>query len=138
MKARFSYEGHRPNRAEILAVLGGDSGRGVGADLEARAQRVLVAAQTRVGVDTGTLLASIHRVRGHSATGPYIDIQAGVPGITTYLGYHHFGTEPHTIRPRRRKALRFIMGGKVVFATKVHHPGTVGTFFLTRALDAAR
>lgn len=33
------------------------------------------------------------------------------------------GTRPHIIRPRRRRALRFVAGGQVVFAKKVNHPG---------------
>lgn len=35
------------------------------------------------------------------------------------------GTPPHTIRPRRKDALRFVpAGGGVVFARVVKHPGT--------------
>ena len=39
-------------------------------------------------------------------------------------------TRPHVIRPRRAKALRFEVGGQVVFAAKVMHPGTKGYPFL--------
>lgn len=132
MGARFRYTGHRLDEVVLRDIA---SGAG---DLEARAARVLAAAQMLVGVDTGRLLASIHRERGRNGLGPYIDIVAGIPGITTYLGYHHFGTAPHIIRARRRKALRFIWHGEVVFFTSVRHPGSRGTYFLTRALDAAR
>ena len=34
------------------------------------------------------------------------------------------GTQPHEIVSRRAKALRFIIAGKVIFARRVHHPGT--------------
>ena len=34
------------------------------------------------------------------------------------------GTEPHEIRPRLAKALRFFIGDEEVFAMKVDHPGT--------------
>ena len=34
------------------------------------------------------------------------------------------GTRPHEIVPRRARALRFIIAGKVIFARRVHHPGT--------------
>jgi hypothetical protein len=130
--AIFRYTGHQLDEVVLR-----DLARGAG-DLEARSQRVLVSAQLRVGVDSGRLLASIHRERGTNGIGPYVDIVAGVAGITTYLGYHHDGTGPHVIRARRRKALRFVWHGEVTFARSVHHPGSRGTFFLTRALDAAR
>lgn len=34
------------------------------------------------------------------------------------------GVRPHVIRPRRAKVLRFVVGGRVVYARKVNHPGT--------------
>lgn len=37
------------------------------------------------------------------------------------------GTEPHVIRPRRAKALRFRYRGRIVYAQKVNHPGNKGT-----------
>lgn len=38
--------------------------------------------------------------------------------------YHHEGTKPYRIRPRRAKALRFVRAdGTVVFTAQVHHPG---------------
>lgn len=44
---------------------------------------------------------------------------------TDYAIYVSEGTRPHIIRPRPpRKALRFTVGGRVVYAAKVNHPGT--------------
>ena len=51
-----------------------------------------------------------------------------------YAGFVNDGTAPHIIRPRRAQALRFVVGGRVVFAKVVHHPGTRGNPFLDRAL----
>ncbi|MGC0418412.1 hypothetical protein [Embleya sp. AB8] len=48
------------------------------------------------------------------------------------------GTRPHIIRPRRAKALRFAVGGRIVFAQVVHHPGTRPNNFLGRALREGR
>lgn len=46
----------------------------------------------------------------------------------------HDGTRPHVIRPVRKQALKFTIGGQVVFAKVVHHPGTRARPFLDRAL----
>ena len=48
------------------------------------------------------------------------------------------GARPHVIRPRRRKALRFVTkNGTVVFARKVNHPGNRPYRFLWRATYSA-
>ena len=44
------------------------------------------------------------------------------------------GTRPHIIRPKRAQALRFRVGGRVVYARVVRHPGTKARPFLDRAL----
>lgn len=48
------------------------------------------------------------------------------------------GTRPHLIRPRRAKALRFDIRGRVVYAAYVRHPGTRPNDFLGRALRQGR
>ncbi|MFI0827300.1 hypothetical protein ACH4Q7_22910 [Streptomyces roseolus] len=48
------------------------------------------------------------------------------------------GTRPHIIRPRRRKALRFEVRGREVFAAYVRHPGTRANDFLGRALQRGK
>lgn len=48
------------------------------------------------------------------------------------------GTRPHQIRPRRPGGvLRFTVGGQVVYARFVNHPGTKPNDFLRQALRAA-
>ena len=54
-----------------------------------------------------------------------------------YSAFVEFGTRPHMIFPRRARALRFEVGGQVVFARYVRHPGTRGQFFMRRALHDA-
>jgi hypothetical protein len=132
-----TYLGHSPD-AYVIRSLFRDHDGPVGRDLDERSRRVLARARTLVGVRSGTLLASLRRESGQGADGPYVDVVAGVRGLTTYLGHHHDGTPPHVIRARRRRSLRFTVGGRVVFARSVRHPGSRGTRFLTRALDAAR
>ncbi len=65
------------------------------------------------------------------------DNSATVVAHANYAPYVEFGTRPHEITPHARKALRWAAsaggrrltgsprtGADVVFATKVHHPGT--------------
>lgn len=132
------FVGSVANRPEIHRVFRGHDGPVYNELYNHYGMRVLTASRTLVGVRTGRLIASIHREAGENALGLYVDVVAGIPGLTTYLGYHHDGTPAHEIRPRRRKVLRFIWHGRVVYARRVHHPGTRGTHFLTRALDALR
>lgn len=48
------------------------------------------------------------------------------------------GTRPHIIRPRRARALRFEVEGRVVFSAFVRHPGTRPNNFMARALRLGR
>jgi hypothetical protein len=48
------------------------------------------------------------------------------------------GTNPHEIRPRNKKVLKFEVRGKTVFARVVHHPGTKPNNFLLKALIGSR
>ena len=107
--------------------------QGVGRDLDRRMTKVQMVAGARVRVRTGTLLSTIRKNPGLSARGQYVDVLAGGRGAT-YVGVEEFGSVPHRITARRRKALRFVQGGRVQFRRSVWHPGTTGTFFLTRSL----
>lgn len=60
-------------------------------------------------------------------------VEVRVVAELPHARYHHDGTEPHTITPVRAKALRFTVGGRVVFAVRVQHPGTRANPFLTDA-----
>lgn len=51
--------------------------------------------------------------------------------------YSLYGTRAHVIRPRRAKALRFTVGGRVVYARVVMHPGTKPNNWLREALRSA-
>jgi hypothetical protein len=106
-------------------------------DLLRRMTRVKFESRKLVRVRTGHLLSTIEtRVGGTKGRGVHVDVVAGGKGIK-YTGYEHDGTPPHVIRARRKKALRFMINGNVVFRTKVNHPGTTGTLFLTHALPYA-
>ena len=48
------------------------------------------------------------------------------------------GTAPHVIEARPGKALRFVIGGQVVFAKRVNHPGNAANPYGARAMSSAR
>lgn len=79
---------------------------------------------------TGNLGRSIH-ISSQSATSVTVTASA------KYAAFVEEGTRPHEITPNARKALRFAaspagrrlsgaprVGASVIFATRVHHPGT--------------
>lgn len=82
-------------------------------------------------VDTGRLRASI---RGRASRTWTLRPQFTVSTNVDYAPMVHDGTRPHTIRPWTKQALKFTIGGQVVFAKVVHHPGTRARPFLDRAL----
>lgn len=69
--------------------------------------------------------------------GPVQDKSIKVISTNPHTIFVHNRMPKHVIRPRRAKALRFTVGGQVVFARIVHHPGYKGDPFLTRALRDA-
>lgn len=82
-------------------------------------------------VDTGRLRASIRMDPPRLfSLRPSVRVGSDV----FYAPYVNDGTRPHVIRPKRARALRFVVGGQVVFARVVQHPGTKANPFLTRAL----
>lgn len=87
-------------------------------------------AKKRAPVDTGNLSASIASVVEKIAGG----YQAIVGTNVEYAAAVEFGTGPHTITGT---PLRFTVGGEVVFATSVDHPGTPPQPFLGPALRAS-
>ncbi len=48
--------------------------------------------------------------------------------------YVREGTKPHEIRPKNKRALRFMMDDRVVFALRVKHPGTKANPYHKRVL----
>lgn len=51
----------------------------------------------------------------------------------------NFGTRPHVIEPKNRKALRWAGGGKFFFAKRVNHPGYRGDAYIVEAaIEAIR
>lgn len=92
-------------------------------------RRVYNRANVLTPVDTGTLRAGNQMRVSRAAPGArglvYNDVE--------YALAVHDGSGPYTIRPRRRKALKFTVDGRTVFARSVRHPGTRGRPWMARA-----
>ena len=111
----------------------------IGRDMDRRRAYIANMARAQVGVDSGALRKTIrHRtVGGRGAYGPTTRVAAGGPGVE-YALMHHEGTRPHEIRPNPpRSVLKFTIGGKTVYATRVMHPGTRENKYLTDHLPMA-
>lgn len=50
-----------------------------------------------------------------------------------YALFVHWGSKPHVIRPKTKRALRWAGGGRFTFAKKVNHPGYAGDPYFVRA-----
>lgn len=119
----------RIDRQELASQLAGP--RGILTRQVARLERRIVTnAAQRAPVDTGNLRRMI-------AADPIVQTGFNVTGSVTsranYSVFVHNGTDPHIIRPRNARALRFTSGGQVVFARYVNHPGTRARPFLWNA-----
>lgn len=55
--------------------------------------------------------------------------------IAPHALFVHWGTNPHIIKPKNKKALRWPSGGAFAFAKQVSHPGNKPDKWLERAAD---
>lgn len=122
-----------PGEPRVFAITDAD----IGHDLSRRMSNVQMGARFRVRARTGTLLSSIRKQPGQDSRSQFVDVVAGSRTQAPYVMFEHDGTHAHMIRARRRKMLRFVINGQVLFRREVRHPGTTGTFFLTRSLPLA-
>ena len=93
-----------------------------------------------LNVKTGALRRSIFETVTDNATSVIGKVASS--GDVKYAAIHEFGgTIPaHDIYPVNAKALAFMLGGKQVFASVVHHPGSVmpERSYLRSSLDDMR
>lgn len=59
------------------------------------------------------------------------------PQLAPHALFVNFGTKPHKIFPKNKKALRWAGGGAFHFAKFVNHPGYRGDNYMQAAADAA-
>jgi len=100
--------------------------------LEELQDRIYEKARKNVPVRTGLLRSSIEK----GGLGNCLYVSMGNPRAY-YAPYVEYGTAPHMIYPRRVRALRFEVRGKVVFAKYVRHPGTKPQYVMRRSTEEA-
>jgi hypothetical protein len=102
------------------------------AGMQAAVSTVAREVAQRTPVRTGALRDSLFaRVEGVGA-----DAQGVVGFRSDYALPVETGTRPHQIRARG-KALRFTVGGRVIYAPEVNHPGTRGAHMFRDGVAAA-
>lgn len=128
-------------RGEALAAYLRSPNGEVGRMMITLAERVQALAKTQVGYDTRKASGS---EGGRHLRDTIVKRVIETPaGIVVLVGsadpialLHHEGTKAHEIRPKREGGvLAFEIGGEVVFATVVHHPGTKPNRYLTDPLE---
>lgn len=110
-----------------------------GRDFERRMKTLAYRQSSDAPRRTGRMAGMVGPRRMQSDFGRYLEGGAGVNVASTnakgYAQYVSSGTRPHVILPKRGKALRFVVAGKVVFARRVNHPGTRANPYLVRHLS---
>lgn len=92
--------------------------------------------RTGINYATGRLEESIYS--GIGSWGAAGEVEGIVGAKAKHALFVHAGTRPHVIVPRHAKVLAWKgHSGKMVYAQKVHHPGTMANPFLERALRLA-
>lgn len=109
-------------------------------------ERAVVLRMSQIAYDETLQGAGRHSKTGALFQSVYNRAAAGRPGVQTAREVGHdpqrapqalwvnFGTKPHDIRPRNKKALRWAGGGRFFFSKLVRHPGYKGDAYI---LDAA-
>ena len=91
-------------------------------------------AKRRVPRVTSSLMRSIHTEVSSLPNTARAEV-----GTDLEYGPHvEFGTSAHVIRPKNARSLRFKIGGRIIYAKSVKHPGTRAQPFLVPAFEAKK
>lgn len=115
-----------PRRLELLAR------QGAAAKVEQATLRTAAIARTLV---PGSMKNAIRPIYRGTKANPLGIVMVDHPAASFVL---HGTRGPYDIYPKRAKALRFVIGGRVVYSRHVVHPGIKANNFLEKALLAAR
>lgn len=110
-----------------LAHLLDDPKGSVGKHMRRIGVEILMGARAMVGVRTGQLRKSLKMRQGVRGRFQYVTVGADVK----HAQVHHDGAKAHVIRAHQGRIMRFNVGGKVVYARKVNHPGSKPRKYLT-------
>lgn len=129
MRLTASLTGDKAVRAELLRI-----GSLPAQALNVTAVKVedFIRAEAGKHSKRGALVASIYKTRTSGGWELGHDLQRAPQAL-----WVHWGTKPHVIRPKNKKALRWAAGGKFAFAGKVNHPGNKADPWLVRAAAQA-
>lgn len=105
----------------------------VGRHLRKIGLEILGGAKAMVGVRSGNLRRSLHMRQGLRGRVQYVSVGSNL----RYAEAHHEGTRPHRIDPRGGRIMRFNVGGTVVYARRIDHPGTKPRKYLTIPMTRA-
>jgi hypothetical protein len=94
---------------------------------------IYAGAMAQAGSKTGDVRRRMYWTHGRRGRYQYVEVGSR----SRHALMHHEGTKPHLIMPDSGRILRFNVGGRVVYARKVLHPGTRGNPFLTRPMRRA-
>lgn len=126
-----------PNQSALHELLRSQGGA-VGKYLAVQGTKVQERAKQQVGYSDNT--ESGHGHLRDTIVKRFVNVNGG---LSMYVGsdhpialLHHEGTSPHEIVPTNAQVLRFTVGGTVIFATRVSHPGTKPNRYLVDALHA--
>lgn len=115
------------DRAQVLSV-----GISYAApDVFETSRQVLTRAKLTSPVNTGNM-RSKHRLTMRARR---TFVEGRIVVGTRYSRAVHNGTRRHVIVPRKKKALKFTVGGKTVIVKRVYHPGTKPRPWLFAALE---
>jgi hypothetical protein len=105
----------------------------VGRHLRKIGLEILGGARAMVGVRSGNLRRSLHMRQGLRGRVQYVTVGSNL----RYAEAHHEGTRAHRITPRDGRVMRFNVGGTVVYARRIDHPGTKPRKYLTIPMTRA-
>lgn len=130
----IKFEQYAETRVDALKFALRDRVNAIDAELQRRVVANLTGGvlQIRTGKAARSVEIIPAQITGNTIEGA---VQAG-GGVAPYLRMQEDGTSgPYEIIPDRAKALRFVLGGKLVFARKVIHPGLAARRPVGQAFD---